>query len=203
MTLSEILSSRRSIRSFKAELPSDQLISELIDAAVKAPSASNSQPWRFLVVKNHDIILAMRKAVEKASEHILTLLDPPGQKIFTDYGKYFVRFAEAPVVIAPIFKVTNILSNYLPDTLPDVTYMESQSAIISISLSVQNLLLMAHENSLGASVMTGPLIANNDLRQILSIPNKWHLAMLIPLGYPAEDPEPTTRKPADTVIRWI
>ncbi|MDH5681771.1 MAG: nitroreductase family protein [Spirochaetota bacterium] len=203
MTLSQILTTRRSIRAFKPQKPSDQLITELIDAAIQAPSASNSQPWRFLVIKDPSSIQAMRVAVEEASQHILGLLDPQGQKLFKEYGKYFIRFADAPVVIAPIFKVTQILSNFLPDNLPDVTWMESQSAVISISLSVQNLLLMAHEKSLGASVMTGPLIANTALTKILSIPDKWHLAMLIPLGYPAEDPDPTSRKPAHKMIRWI
>ena len=45
---------RRSIRRFKPEPISDHLINVLLESARLAPSGTNSQPWRFVVVKDED-----------------------------------------------------------------------------------------------------------------------------------------------------
>jgi len=68
---------------------------------------------------------------------------------------------------------------------------------------MQNLLLMAHESGLGASGMTGPLVADDEIRRILEISPSWEVAGLIPIGFPAEEPPGTGRKPAENVISWI
>jgi len=70
-------------------------------------------------------------------------------------------------------------------------------------LAMQNLLLAAHAAGLGASGMTGPLVAADALREILRIPQSWHIAALVPIGYPDEEPTPTARKTVDHVTRWI
>jgi nitroreductase len=50
--LSETIASRRSIRKFKEKDISDETIRVLLEAARLAPSGSNLQPWRFVVVKS-------------------------------------------------------------------------------------------------------------------------------------------------------
>lgn len=54
-TLLEFLKSRRSIRRFKPQLPPRDLVLRAIDVARFAPSAKNSQPWRFIIVENSEI----------------------------------------------------------------------------------------------------------------------------------------------------
>lgn len=54
-TLLEFLKSRRSIRRFKPETPPRELILRAIDVARYAPSAKNSQPWRFIIVEDQKI----------------------------------------------------------------------------------------------------------------------------------------------------
>lgn len=61
MELSEVIEKRRSIRKYKKEIPSDELIRKCIEAACYAPSARNSQPWKFVVVKDREKILALSK----------------------------------------------------------------------------------------------------------------------------------------------
>jgi nitroreductase len=51
----EFLKSRRSIRRFKSEPPPRELILRAIDTARYAPSAKNSQPWRFIIVDDPDL----------------------------------------------------------------------------------------------------------------------------------------------------
>jgi len=54
-SLLEFLKSRRSIRKFKPEPPPRDLVLKAIDVARYAPSAKNSQPWRFIIVEDPEI----------------------------------------------------------------------------------------------------------------------------------------------------
>jgi nitroreductase len=49
--------------------------------------------------------------------------------------------------------------------------------------------------------MTGPLIAGGALREALRVPEGWEIAALIPLGFPAEEPEAPSRRPLSTLVR--
>src|SRR5206468_362591 len=64
---------RRSVRRFKPDMPDRALIEALIEVATTAPSASNKQPWRFLVVTNRAVIerlaAAVREAVDRIARH--------------------------------------------------------------------------------------------------------------------------------------
>jgi nitroreductase len=59
-TLSAILS-RRSIRKFTKETVSDQIITELLEVAMSAPSAGNERPWHFIVIRDRRILDAIPK----------------------------------------------------------------------------------------------------------------------------------------------
>jgi nitroreductase len=61
MEFSKVIEARRSIRKYKKEMPSDDLIKQCIEAACYAPSAQNSQPWKFVIVKDREKILALSK----------------------------------------------------------------------------------------------------------------------------------------------
>lgn len=52
MTLLDEIRSRRSIRKYREETVSDQLINEILEAGRWAPSGLNNQPWRFVVIKD-------------------------------------------------------------------------------------------------------------------------------------------------------
>jgi nitroreductase len=60
-----ILYARRSIRRFTPEPLAEELIEELLRAAMAAPSANNRQPWRFLVVTDR----LLREQLAEAHPH--------------------------------------------------------------------------------------------------------------------------------------
>lgn len=62
MELLDVIKSRRSIRKYKDEKPPIELINKCIEVALYAPSARNSQPWSFIVVKNKEVIQKLSKA---------------------------------------------------------------------------------------------------------------------------------------------
>lgn len=204
----ELMHARRSVRRFQPKLPDRTLIERLLEAAVTAPSASNKQPWRFVVVTNAAVIARMASAVREAVDDIAQHIEPACQPAFRAYGDYFTRFEAAPAVIVPLFNRLTVLSNLVDGTLDAearerIAVMEHQSGLIGVALAMQNLMLMAPELGLGTSGMTGPLVASHRLRAILEVPPSWNIAALVPVGVPAESPAPTARKPVSQVVRWI
>ena len=204
----ECMQSRRSIRKFLPKMPERALLEQLIAAAVTAPSASNKQPWRFLVITNPDLKNRMASAVRAAVERVTAHIEPQFEEAFRAYGDYFTRFETAPVVIVPLYRPLTLLSSMVGAGLSsqdrqDITCMEQQSGIVSVSLAMENILLMAHDVGLGASGLTGPLIAMHALGELLAVPGGWGIVALVAVGYPDERPVAPARKlPAD-VTRWI
>ena len=152
----ELMKSRRSVRQFKPEPPSREQIERLIEAAITAPSASNKQPWRFLVVTNREVIVRLAAAVRESVDRIASHVEPSSEQAFRSYGDYFTRFETAPVVIVPIFKSLTVLSNLIDDRLSQsererIAVMERNSGLMGAAMAMENLLLVAHEMRLGAS----------------------------------------------------
>ncbi len=204
----EVMNSRRSVRRFQREAPDQDLIEKLIEAAVSAPSASNKQPWRFWILTNRDTKKRLAQAVRGAVNRISGHIAPEFERAFRSYGDYFTRFEEAPVVIIPLYRSMTLLSNMVDEDLSEqdrdgINYMENNSGLVSTSLAMQNLLLMAHELGLGASGMTGPLVALGCIREILGLPASWNVVAFVPVGFPDEEPDPKPRKSIETVTKWL
>ncbi len=86
MELFEVLKSRRSIRSYTNDPVSDEIIAQLLDAAMLAPSAGNQQPWHFIIIKERVTLDKVpdfhpySKMVLNAQVAILICGDPSGKK---------------------------------------------------------------------------------------------------------------------------
>jgi nitroreductase len=63
MDVLEAIKGRRSIRAYKGDNVSSEIVQKLIEAATWAPSAGNIQPWEFIIVRNPEI---KRKLTEAA-----------------------------------------------------------------------------------------------------------------------------------------
>lgn len=62
MELKEALLKRRSVRKFTEEPVADEMIKELLHAAMSGPSACNRKPWEFYVVKNEQVLEELKTA---------------------------------------------------------------------------------------------------------------------------------------------
>ncbi len=91
--LLNFLKERRSIRSFQNKTISDKEINMILEAGQWTPSASNRQPWQFLIIKNKKIIEDLSKIAR--------------------YGKFII---EAPLIIAIVGKVNQNPNWYIQDT---------------------------------------------------------------------------------------
>lgn len=207
-TAEQLFASRRSVRRFLDRPVERATIERLMALATMAPSASNKQPWRFVIVRDRAVLAQMAEAVRAQIALVLENMDPSGVEAFRTYGEYFTRFEHAPCVIAPTCRATPILSQLVLPTLEPaaharVTAMEHTSAVVSTALALENLLLAAPTLGLGASALTGPLLAAHRLGELLRLPASWELLALVAVGYPDEEPRATERKPVQSVLRWI
>lgn len=71
----KVILERRSIRAFKKEPLPDSLIQRILEAGRYAPSAGNSQPWKFIVVNSPEILVEMEKDAQKMIKLFMFLLD--------------------------------------------------------------------------------------------------------------------------------
>jgi nitroreductase len=76
-------------------------------------------------------------------------------------------------------------------------------AIQSVSMAVQNLLLMAHASGLGACWMCAPLFCQDTVRQALSLPDDWEAQALITIGVPADEGKPRTRESVQSKVVYL
>lgn len=206
--IERVMRERRSVRRFRADAPPDELIERVLDLAITAPSASNKQPWRFFVVADRARIDAMADAVRDEVDRIARHVPAESEAAFRAYGDYFTRFAAAPRVVVPIHRGHKVLSHLVGADLDEaarerIAAMERDSGLVGTSLALMSLLLAASSAGLGASAMTGPLVAADRLRAILSVPESWGIVALVPIGYPDEEPVAPGRKSLDKVVRWI
>ncbi len=205
--LLQLMQHRRSIRRFKPEPPPKETLEKLIQAAISAPSASNKQSWRFFIVQDKALIRSLAEAVDEARLRLKDQIKTVFQEEFIRYSKNFTTFIGAPALIVPLYRTFPGLSGALGENADAedrrvITRMEQEAVVMSVSLAVQNLLLMAHALGLGACCMTGPLIAGKELYTILKIPKGWCVATLVSVGFPDEQPPDPGRKPLSKVVRW-
>jgi len=119
MDVLEAIKGRRSIRAFKNEDVSQEIIEKLIDAAIYAPSAGNIQPWEFIIVRKLNI---KKNLVEAAS------------------GQSFIE--EAPVVIVVCANENRSSQGY--GARGKTLYCVQDTAA-----AMQNILLFAYSLGLG------------------------------------------------------
>ncbi len=205
--LFDLLASRRTIRRFRRDPVPRHVVERLIAAAVLAPSASNQQPWRFLATEDRTLLEALARRVEEKTALYGAHIPHVFRGQWEAYGDYFVRFRDAALVILCVWQPLAVLSNLLDGGLPEgerrgVEAMEVTSGLVSASLALENLLLAAHAMGLGASAMTGPLVAESDFRAAFGLPDRWRIAALVAVGYPAETPPPTPRRGPAQVLQW-
>lgn len=79
---------------------------------------------------------------------------------------------------------------------------EARPDLQSVGAALQNLCLAAHARGYGACWMTAPLVARDLLEELLGVQPPWHLTALLPLGIPAEHPQPRPRRDLDQVLSF-
>lgn len=180
MDLYEAIKGRRSIRRFKPDSVPEDVLARILEMAIWAPSGMNLQNWHFVVITG-DQKQALVEISSKGYDYIEPVLrevfaEKPGVVEFTK--KFFKRLGGAPVIV---------FAYYAP------TRERPETSIQTVAAAIQNLLLAAHAEGLGACWMTGPVHVAPQINEFLGIIDKT-LVAVIPVGYPDESPPAPKRK---------
>jgi len=198
LTVQEAIRQRRSIRSFTDKPVPDDIIRELLEAARLAPSASNRQPWRFIVVTDPKERARLRQIcwdqafIEQAPVVFvccadLTAYAQPSRlkrsQEFMDYGVTETlsgRFAD-PEFRAALLK--------LPD--PDLGIFVA-AAVANAYIAIEHMVLTATTLGLG-SCWVGALGDEGEINAMFGLPKTTVVVAVLPVGYPAVTPPPRPR----------
>lgn len=206
----DIFDMRSSVRKFKDEEVPDADIKKMLEAAVKAPSGKNIQNWHFVVVTNKkhinkaaEIISEKNKKLREASQ------DEEQKSTLKKYLKFATHFKYAPVLVlffVSDYPVTGekIMEEAGASEAEIDALLKASPGIQNISAAAENFMLKAAELGYGTCWMTSQNYAAVELQSYFGIDqDKYSLALITPLGVPAEEAESPPRKSLDEVVSWV
>ena len=150
MEFYEVIKTRRSFRSYKPDTPDQGTVNRLLEAVRTAPSGSNRQPWKFVLVTDP----ALRKRLVAAC----------GNQRFV---------GEAPIVaVACGYDIEYNRGGYMGD----------KAFLVDLSIAFTHLILAARAEGLGTCWIGD--FENEEVKEILGVPEDWQIVAVTPLGYP-------------------
>lgn len=209
--LFEAMYSARALRRFKPDPVPDEVMTKILDAAIRAPSGSNAQSWLFVVVKDAGKRRQLGAIYSKASK-ILTALyaERPRASHFTEeqYQRFmssvtylFDHMHEAPVLLLACLKSAP------PGVGAGALSLEVQSAMAkaartqgaSIYPAVQNIILACRAFNLTTVLTTIHAFFEEEVKAIVKLPPEVSTFALMPIGYPRDKIGPVRRRPVNEV----
>ena len=172
---------QRACRAFADAPVDDTTLARVLDAAVRAPSAENKQPWEFVVVRDAAARAAigalMARAWEAGGRAFSQDRLPPRMLDEVERG------ATGGIAAAPVHVVVGI----------DTQRGLDATAAESIYPAVQNLLLAATALGLGTALTTIALGYADELRALVGFPQQVRPMAVVPIGHPARPLGPSRR----------
>jgi nitroreductase len=198
LSLQEAIYTLRAMRRLKADpIPVDDL-RYIIEAATMACSPGNSQPWTFLVITD-----------AKQKQRIAAIYRDIGLKVIRD-GALASGLLDAEM--EQVYKNALILVDGLekaPALImccvaghPGEGGIHQSTYYGSIYPAIQNLMLAARAKGIGSTMTTLHKAREQDIKNILAIPDDVETIALIPLGYPQGQWGRPKRKPQREVTFW-
>lgn len=180
MNVRDLARSRRSVRRFRTGPVSDDAISRIIDAGRLAPSGANRQPWRFVVVDDPETKRTIRQACERVEREFHARAPRDLAEWMASCGitqeKPFLE--EAPYLICVFYDA------------------HQPYPVHSTWIAVAFMLLQIAEEGLGTVTYTP---TGADLNRILAVPPEFKLAVVLPIGHPANELPPPPRRSIEEI----
>lgn len=174
MDFYDLIQKRQSDRRYDASRQVDRdLVMKCLEAARLAPSACNSQPWKFVVVDQPDL---------------------KGQMAEAAAGMGMNRFAtEAPVIVAVVLEKMNLTAR-IGSVIKDKEY-----SLLDVGIAVEHFCLQAAELGLGTCILGW--FDEKKVKKLLGVDRR-RIPLLITLGYPAGATRPKSRKTLEEMSSW-
>ena len=196
--LFEAMHSQRQITHYKSDPVPREAIEKVLEAATKAPSGANSQPWDFVVITDRDLIAQVGQIYREEWLKMLGAVPPPDELPAYRAARYLANhMPEMPVLILVCVDHSRSHGPYTPGE-PIVRDRYASS----IWLAIQNLFLAARALGLGTRLTATHLQREQAVKDLMGIPDHVETVMLTPLGYPRGRFGPTDRRPAAEVTSY-
>lgn len=199
----------RAVRRFSDEPVTDDELWAILDAAQRAPSGGNIQPWHFLVLTDTAAKQAVAgvylRAYDRYERALLASL-PPFRS--ADDEASFHRSVRASRHLAEHLADAAVIVCVLRPAGLDLTLHDDEGPLdighlcASVYPAVQNLLVAARSLGIGGTLTTVARVLPDDLRAATGMPDHLELAALVPLGRPSGSFGEPRRRPVETVTHW-
>ena len=197
---------RRTVRKFLPDYVPDEDVEYMIDAAHLAPTGMNHQHWRFIAIRNKELLYKMADTVDECVKSYYPKIgDEDVIKKIEGFKFYYTFFKDAPLVIAcvgwkggsffsPIDEKYNLNIGFGQMVDPD---------ILTMGGAIENAILAATALGYGSAWMTGPVRYQKPLEKLLGIEGEEHLVTLIAIGKAAKDIKGPPKKKLDEILSYI
>ncbi|WP_410507031.1 nitroreductase [Methanosarcina hadiensis] len=179
---------RRSVRNYSDKEVPDEIIKEIIRAGTYAPSAVNRQPWRFVVVKNRQLI---DEYDDRAKKAFLAAFKDTRNPDLARYVQHLSKPTTRILYEAPVF----ILVFASPDVIDEN----------DCALAAENMMLAAHSLGIGSCWIGLAAGLDNDkefLKEV-GVPEGHKLIAPLIFGYPAKESRKAPARNEDVILKWI
>lgn len=195
-----VMETATAVRRYRDEPVDDATLEKCLRAASWAPSGGNQQPWRCVVLRSDQARALVTAAAHRTWEELQRFYevsapedaaDDPRSRVLRSMAEHMRIGGAAPGLV--LFCVQ-----------PQAGASELQQGG-SIFPAVQNFLLAARAQGLGAAITLWHSSCEPQLRSLVGIPDDWMLAALVTVGWPAGRHHPVRRKSLPEVAavdRW-
>lgn len=191
MEFNDLVLKRRSVRKFKADPVPPKVLRRILEAGRWAPSGANLQPWKFIVITSAEVKNNIADVCTQYSRRVWKNFTPETARFLGGRGGTWNKshMKVIPVLVAVCYCVTEEpLAEY---------------ALASAWAAIENMLLATTNENLAACIYTHSGRDEEEaLKEVLAIPEDYHLAAIIQLGYPRKVPPMPPRKKLNEIVSY-
>ncbi|GAB6100499.1 nitroreductase family protein [Halanaerocella petrolearia] len=181
------ITKRRSIRKFQDRDISKEMIQELLELAIQAPSGKNRQPWRFIVLRDkskRELVRIMNEKVKFLKKKNLSIGS-------SELSINAISEASAVILVFnPFFKDKESINH-------NRLLMDTQS----IGAAIQTMILAAEDMGLATLWICDVFYSKKEICSWLN--RKEGLIAAVAIGYANQSPFPRPRKDLNEVVEWL
>jgi nitroreductase len=190
------------MRRLKPDPVEPEKVHSILEAAGKAPSGRNSQPWEFIIVTEPSV----KKRIRELTVEGLEIYARSNMRIPKEVVSEFLSPTNPVASMAqstdkvPVLILACLNTKRAKRLTDEWAWLEEQANWASLFPAVQNLLLASRAVGLGTAISIFPIFRMMELRQLLRLPDFVKPGILIYVGYPTSRFSEPKRLPIDTFI---
>jgi nitroreductase len=216
MDLIKAIDSRRSIRAFKPDPVPREIIEKIVNLVIKAPSAINLQPWEFVVVMGEEKERLSRKLIKSYREKQISCSPGNVKPLADTFSKR--GLASVELMTPSLAKMGQEFNQFINEGscnfygAPTAIILSldnafSKARLVDVGIAVGYFVLIAQGLGLGTCTIGLINAYEDEIKEVLSIPENKDVVIGIALGYPDLDSPAnefkTPRDSLDSFVSWF